>query len=390
MNVRTPAAQVTDQWAVETITDDGSLVAVAAEWDDLFARCPATTPFQSFAWIASWWRTYGRPGRLRLVLVRHGDRLVAAAPFHLERRGAARVLSPLGGAVSDFADVLIDEDEQAEAANVLAGALLARRDWDVIDLRETHPGSVAGRDLRAAWRGPHWELPASLCLELPSSPMEDLVRALPTHTRKTVRRRLNQLDKVGVEVREVDAADADRAVGDLLRLHHRQWRGRGVNAEHLRPRFAAFLTGAVGRMVATGQATIFEYRVDGELVASSLVVVGPDLAGGYLYGADPGLRDKVDVITMLLRDTLPLAYRRGCSTMSMLRGAEAYKMRWRPREAVNRRLLFARPGSVRALAYAGAVRSGRYAIRTAKQRLPWLKAARDRARDAVGKLRSRP
>jgi hypothetical protein len=285
--------------------------------------------------------------------------------------------------------VLVDADELAETASVLAGALLARRDWDAIDFRETHPGAVAGHALWAAWRGPQWELPASLCLELPSSPMEDLVRALPTHTRKTVRRRLNQLDKVGVEVREVDAADAERAVADLLRLHQRQWRGRGVNTEHLRPRFAAFLTRAVGHMVAAGQATIFEYRIDGELVASSLVVVGPDLAGGYLYGADPGLRDRVDVITMLLRDTLPFAYRRGCSTMSMLRGAEAYKMRWRPREAVNRRLLFARPGSVRALAYTGAVRSGRYAIRTAKQRLPWLRAARDRARRAVAKVGSR-
>ena len=55
---------------------------------------------------------------------------------------------------------------------------------------------------------------------------------------------------------------------------------------------------------------------------------------------------------MLLADTLPLAHRLGCSTMSMLRGAEEHKMRWRPAESQNQRILLARPGSLRGAAYA--------------------------------------
>ena len=98
---------------------------------------------------------------------------------------------------------------------------------------------------------------------------------------------------------------------------------------------------------------------------------------GYLYGAEPGLRDRVDVTVMLLADTLPLAHRLGLATMSMLRGAEEHKLRWRPRESQNRRILLARPGSVRAPGYSGGVLAYRRAVGVAKQRAPWLRTVRD-------------
>jgi hypothetical protein len=242
---------------------------------------------------------------------------------------------------------------------------------------------VAGTTLRAAWSGPHRETPASLCLELPATEMEDLVKDLPSHSRKTVRRRLNQLRRAEVEVREVAAADVSRAVPDLIRLHARQWQGRGVNQEHLSPRYAAFLARAIGPMIGSGRAALLEYRLGGDLVASSLVLIGRDLVGGYLYGAEPHLRDRVDVTTMLLADTLPMAHRRGCSVMSMLRGAEEHKMRWRPAESQNRRILLVRPGSARGLAYANGVLAFRGAVRVAKVRAPWLREVRDRLRRAA-------
>src|SRR5207248_1869134 len=121
-------------------------------------------------------------------------------------------------------------------------------------------------------------------------------------------------------------------VADLLRLHALQWAGRGGNPEHFRPRFARHVTESVRGMVDAGQAAILEYRVGDRLVASNLVVIGGGLAGGYLYGAEPALRDDIDIATLLVTSTTELAHRRGCATMSMLRGGEGYKMRWRPPE----------------------------------------------------------
>ena len=365
-------------WSAETRQDDDGFAGLDAEWDALAGRCAAATPFQSYAWLESWWHTYGTPGRIRLVLVRHGGRLVAAAPLMLRRRGGCPMLTPLGGAFSDFTDVLVDDADAADAVRVLVSAIVALPGWQALDFTETRPGAVAGTLLRDAWPGRRWDTPASLCLELPAMPIDDLVRDLPPHSRKTVRRRLNQLRKADPVVREVDAGDADRALADLLRLHAAQWAGRAGNRDHVEPLFAAHLARAVPAMIRSGRAALLEYRFDGVLSASSLVLIGRDHVGGYLYGAEPRLRDRVDVTTMLLADTLPMAHRLGLPAMSMLRGAEDHKRRWRPEECQNRRILLARPGSIRGTAYAGGILAHRCAVSTAKRRAPWLRDVRDR------------
>jgi CelD/BcsL family acetyltransferase involved in cellulose biosynthesis len=373
-----------DVWTAETLRDDDCLPALRAEWNELYRRCATATPFQAHAWVESWWRTYGNPGQLRVVLVRRDGRLVAAVALLRSRRCGTTVLTPVGGAVSDFGDLLVDDEVAETATRLLVAELISQRDWQVVDFAETRPGSAIGH---AVWPGRRSDLEASLCLELVAMPMEDLVRDLPSHTKKTVRRRINQIGRLDLDIREVPAADADQGIADLLRLHAAQWQGRAVNPEHVRPGFAEHLTRATRSMIEAGEAALYEYRIGGELVASSLVVIGPDLVGGYLYGADPGLRDQVDVTTLLLATTMPLAHRLGCSTMSMLRGAEAYKTRWRPAEVFNRRLLLARPRSPRAFVYTASVRAYRSAVRAAKQRAPWLREVRDRTLRLVRRTR---
>jgi len=378
MTLRDERLRAAADWSTEVRDADAGLDGLGGEWDDLAGRCATATPFQAYAWLRSWWQAYGRPGRLRVALVRRDGRLVAAAPLHLRRRAGCPVLTPLGDPFSDFTDVLLDDALPPEGtAAVLAGALLREPGWQAVDLPEARPDAAAGTALWRAWPGRRWRMPASRCLELPAAPIADLVRDLPSHARKTVRRRLNQLTRAGIDVREVAAADAVRGVTDLLALHARQWQGRGGNPRHLSPAFAGFLGAAVPDMIAGGQAALHEYRDGGALVASSLVLLCHHLVGGYLYGADPALREKVDVTTLLLADTLPLADARG-SVMSMLRGAEPHKLVWQPREVHNERLLLARPGSAAGAAYAAAVRTRRGAVETAKRRAPWLRRLRGR------------
>jgi CelD/BcsL family acetyltransferase involved in cellulose biosynthesis len=256
--------------------------------------------------------------------------------------------------------------------------------WDAVDLPESRPGAPTGAALWDTWPGHKWRMPASLCFELAAMPMEDLVAALPAKTRKTVRRRLNQLARTDVDVREVTPGRAAPAIADLLRLHELQWRGRGINEHHLSPAFAGHLTRSVTGMLARGQASLLEYRIDGRLMCSSLMLIGRDMVGGYLYGADPELRERLDVSTMLMNDTLPLAHRLGLPTMSMLRGDEPYKLRWQPRQARNERIVLGRPGSLRAIAYGSRVQTWRAAVHAAKEHAPWLRTVRDRARRGTG------
>jgi CelD/BcsL family acetyltransferase involved in cellulose biosynthesis len=363
-------------WSVETRRGDAAFAGLAADWDGLHARCAGASPFQVYAWQESWWRSYGTRGALRVHLIRHGGELVAAAAFEL-RHG---VLRPLGGGLADFTDVLLDDEHAAAAAQVLATALARERGWHVADFGEARPGAATATLLAPAWPGRTFETPGSQCLELAAGDLDDLVRDLPAHSRKTVRRRLNQLRKAGPSITAVDAAATGPAVTALLDLHERQWQGRGGNPAHRTPAFTEHLTRSVAAMIDSGRAALLEYRFDGELLASSLLLIGNDLVGGYFFGVDPALRGRVDVTTMLLADALPLAHRRGLPTMSMLRGDEAHKSTWRPHPVRNRRLLLVRPGSVRGAAYARGVLLVRRLAAEAKTRTPWVKSLRDRLR----------
>ncbi|MEU9700916.1 GNAT family N-acetyltransferase [Streptomyces sp. NPDC047981] len=334
----------------------------------MYSRCSTATPFQSHSWLHSWWVSYGAPGALRVVLVRRADgELVAAAPL-MRARGPLPVLTQLGGAITDFTDVLLDDACQ-EAAPALAGALARAARGAVIDLREVRPGAAA-EQVFARWRGPRRRLPDSLCLELPAVPMDALLERIPSGKAQRVRAKLRKLDALGIDERIVPGDEVPDALERLLKLHQLQWRGRGVTVEHTSDRFAQHLARAVRPMVEHGDARVTEFRLGGDVVAADLTLMSPRLAGGYLYGADPVLRErKVDVATMLLRHGARETSASGRATLSMLRGTEPYKQHWRPETVPNQRLMLAGGGTAPLLwLRAGAADGRRWAARQARER----------------------
>jgi len=320
--------------------DPAQFAELAAQWDALVRRSRPATPFQTHAWLHSWWLSYGSPGRLRVVLVRRDGELVAAAPLMLVHRPLPTLVA-IGGGISDFCDVLLDDD-CPEAAPALARALHRASRGAVVDLREVRPGAAA-EQLHDAWRGARRRLADSVCLELPGVGMDDLLARLAPASAKRTRRKLRKIDAMGVEEHTVGPADAVASVRTMLELHALQWQGRGVTPEHLRPRFRAHLEHAMQHMTSSGDAVLTEYRVGDEVLASDLTFTSADLVCCYLYGAHPRLRDeKLDIATMLLRHDAHYAASSGRKVLSLLRGTESYKLRWHPDSVVNQRFLLAR------------------------------------------------
>ncbi|WP_228718123.1 GNAT family N-acetyltransferase [Kitasatospora acidiphila] len=329
-----PARSATD-WQTELRCDDAALDELAEEWDVLAARCRSATPFQAVGWQASWWRAYGRPGALRVVLVRREGVLVGAVALHRTRTGT---LTGLGGGLIDYTDVLLDDEHAAEAASRLAAALPVRRPWQALELREVRAGSAAHL-LYAAWTGRRHQLADSVCQYLPAVPMEQLMTRLPGRTAQRSRAKQRKLADTGVEARRVPAAEAGAAMADLLRLHALQWQSRRVTPEHLSEHFRAHLVESTGRLARSGQAVVYRYYLGGELMAVDLLMLCPRLAGLYLYGAHPGLRERLDIAGLLFGTSLQEAVQAGVPELSLMRGEEPYKERWRPDRERNLRLL---------------------------------------------------
>ncbi|WP_329340442.1 GNAT family N-acetyltransferase [Streptomyces sp. NBC_01352] len=329
-------------YSTELVSDQGSFAELADDWGALYRRCAAATPFQSHAWLHSWWLSYGRRGRLRLVLVRDGGELVAAAPLMRVGRPVPSLV-PLGGAISDYGDVLLDDERGEPAVTALAEGLSAAARTALIDLREVRPGAAAER-IYDHWRGPRRRVTDSVCLELPALPMDELVSRLPAaKTQQRARAKLRRLAALGIERQVVPPDEVDKALRRLIELHQLQWQGRKVTSEHLRLRFCEHLVRSVGPMVRSGDAVVTEFRLEDDVVAVDLTLLSRRLAGGYLYGAHPCLRERrADVAVMLLDACAEHIRGSGRGVLSLLRGNEPYKHHWRPETVVNQRLLLAR------------------------------------------------
>ncbi|WP_344345462.1 GNAT family N-acetyltransferase, partial [Kitasatospora putterlickiae] len=368
-----PAQARAPRWTTELRREDDALDTLAEEWDDLVARCRTATFFQSAVWQRSWWRQYGSPGDLLVVLVRREGRLVGAGAFR--RRGPLGGLAGLGAGLIDFTDVLLDDDCADRAAAEFAAVLPLTRPWQSLELREVRPEAAVQRVFEQ-WRGRRRRYPDSLCQYLPAAPMDQLLKRVPGKTAQRNRVKLRKIAEAGVEVRGTSPEEVPEALDGLLRLHFLQWEDRGVTPEHRTERFRRHLAESTTGLVATGRAAVHRFWLDGELVAVDLVLLCPSFSGLYLYGAHPVLRERLDIAGLLFGAALDETLGAGIPVISLLRGQESYKQRWRPDQLPNQRLLFGPRGAAPAAAVrSGAVRARRKAVHVLSTRAPRLKEA---------------
>jgi CelD/BcsL family acetyltransferase involved in cellulose biosynthesis len=375
-----------DMWSTTTIRNSDEFSAIAREWHDLHASCDNASPFQSHDWLASWWRAYGKSGRLFVVIVRRNGRLVFAAPLMSIRRLGYPVLVPVGGDLSDFTDFLIDRGHN-QAVAAYAHALVAAAGGRPIDLFEVPPNAAACT-IADAWPNRVWRGTGTTCFELPGRPIDHLVTALRGHASKRLRHNLRKIDQQDIRVTSPRSQDAERAIATLLRLHEMQWRGRGINPEHLRTRFAAHLTACIPPMIERGEAHLFAYERAHETLAVALLVIGKRLVGAYLSGIDPRLRD-IDATALMLRENLALTARLDRPAYSMLRGTEPYKRQLAPRAVPNSRLLLSGTHPWSSAGYAAIVLGRIHTIRVVRARFPWALDLVRRARRGSAGVRGR-
>ena len=365
------------------IRDAAAFRSLAEEWNRLYSQAPRATPFQTHAWLEAWWAAYGAPGRLRIFLVWSDGRLVAAAPLHLVQRGPVRVLAPIGGEISDFVDILVEERGcEEKTGTYLASLIRALRSevgWDVLDLPEVR-AAAAAELLVECWPGTVHRTRASTCMELPVTGFQQLLLTLPAKRAREVRRVLRRSDELDLVVEDVSPSEVAGAVPKMLRLHAMQWEGRGGNPEHQRERFAEHLSQALTRMVQNGQAAVVRYRLEGDELAGQVVLIGHDLVGGYLLGVAPKLYSRMDFSTYVVRADIERALTNGCSSYSMLRGKESYKERWQAAPAINSRLLLTRPASLLGPSFARAARLRARVVPLVKENAPWLQQVKGKFR----------
>jgi CelD/BcsL family acetyltransferase involved in cellulose biosynthesis len=326
---------------VSVLRDAAAFGALEGEWDELYRHSPAASPFQSWAWLYSWWESYGKDYDLRLVAVRADGVLVGLLPMMLERGRAFRKLLFVGTGLTDYNDVLARGGWEARVAEAAQWALWGMGGWSVVELQELRPAAAAW-GLFHGWRGPKRSFRQSVSPTLEVKPWDELLASVSKNLRAAARKTLRKIEEDGVRRQPAGSAGAENAAKRWVALHRESWQGRDISPEHMTAEFESHLVKAASRMVDRGLATITEFWRDEEVIISFLWVLGTDSIGVHLVGATQEALRRYTVSSLFVWDGVRIASERNSTYLDTLRGEEPYKLRWNPRMVPNHRVVLGR------------------------------------------------
>jgi CelD/BcsL family acetyltransferase involved in cellulose biosynthesis len=329
---------------VAVIRDSQAFAALEEEWEDLYHDSAQATAFQSWAWLYSWWESYGEDYKLRLVTVRDGrGLLVGVAPLMLKhRRGFSRLLF-VGTGPTDYLDVLIRERWEDQVSEVLARIFRQIDSWHVADLQQLRPDAATWGICRH-WDGPRLRLWQDRFPVVDVRPWDELLQSLSSNLRSTVRRSLRRFEADGGRCELAAVDDAEVAAKRLVTISREQWQERWLETgpEHWTSRSESLIAAAARRMTARELGGISEFWRDGEVIISSFWVSGRDFIGTYMLGASREALQRYQWSSLYIWDALNIARTKNCGYLDLLRGEESYKLRWSSRISSSHRLILGR------------------------------------------------
>jgi hypothetical protein len=291
---------------VAVIRDPRTFAALEEEWDDLYHNCPRATPYQSWAWLYSWWEYYGKNYELRLITVRSGEGLlVGLIPLMLERRwGFGKLLFiGTGLAASDYLDVLVRRDWEAEVCEAGVQALENMDGWHVAELRQVGPTATIW-DFLKGWNGPRSNLQEQQSLVIEVKPWEELLMSIKKQQRSNARGALRRAQKDRVRCVLAGVEGVEQAARRLVALHQEMRQGRNIVPERLTARFESYILAAARRMTECGLGGISEFWRDGEVIVSNFLIFDNDLTVTYLLGANQEAMRRYQWSTLLMEHPL--------------------------------------------------------------------------------------
>ena len=291
----------------------------------LWRADPRATPFQSPAWLDSWWDALGS-GERREVEVRDGGRLVAALPMRVWDEGAKRRLIPVGAGESDYCDALIDPTSPDAAGRLMTALLAAADGCDEVLLPDLRVGSPLLGPVPDGWIVE--DAQSEICPVLALPDMGPLLPALTKSQRRKVVHDRHRANHAGGVIEAVaGAADIDEALDGLFSLHAARWAAAGQPGVLADPRVQALHRAAAPALAAAGLLRLVTVRFERRLVA---VLLGfADASRGYSYingvAADvPGQ----SFGSMAFATLIERAVTDGAREFHFLRGEEGYKYQW--------------------------------------------------------------
>ena len=317
------------------------LAHLEGDWDALTAASEEDNPFRRWFWNYCWWKHFGRGRQLAVVTVREAGKLVAVAPWFIERyhwwRGArvVRFLGATDEVCAEHLGLLIERGREEELAPVLLDFFCrehARR-WDVLRLTDlpAHSTQLPALESYAVRRRLTYRVRFDHLCRLVRFPADwdSYLKSLPSKRRTKLRRIEREWNEVGDITLAVAESPADLPSlwSELRELHNLHWSSQGGHGCFEVPAFDAFHTELVEHYLPRGMLLLASLRAHGQPITSSYSFRLGETVYEYQRGHDPqwlSRRPGHALQFMLFR----YAVERGARCWDYLRGDYEHKRDW--------------------------------------------------------------
>ncbi len=327
-----PRAEVQEA-RVSCIRSFEEVAARAADWRALLQRADAFTPFQTFEWHASWWRTFGEGFEPFVLWVEEDGQPIGIAPLMLARRRLfgrrQRIVHFIGLYHSDYCDLIVDERRPQALRLMLDWLADNAQAWDALDLRNLAGGSTTLELIPEVFgaRGHlvelrHWN-------QAPTYMFGDAAADRELLKKKSLKRHYNYFrGKGSLECRHYTAAeDIAGHLECFFQQHIERWGRTDTPSQFLQEAPRAFVREVVRSLAPTGCLRFSVVSLDGKAIAMHL---GLECNGRFVW-----YKPTFDVALcrhspgeVLIKYLLEDAFARGLLEFDFGPGEEGFKYRF--------------------------------------------------------------
>jgi CelD/BcsL family acetyltransferase involved in cellulose biosynthesis len=322
---------------VRIVQAEEEFSALEPVWDELFDANPNHTPYQSWQWNATWWRHFGTPGELRLLVAEEEGRVIGIAPLRLQRRLRGirfRHLALISGKRADYLDFLVRPGYETAFFRQAMEALDGSGESQFLEIRDLRESSsnVSAFVTQALAGSRILALRVSeTCVSVPlPQSWEAYLGTVSKRTRMDVgydRRLLKKNFATELKI-YTTLPDALTGLEDLIAVYRSRWKGRDPASLYFDDqKTVAFEREVCERFAAAGGYRLYVLYADREPVAALSGVERNGVYYAQLFTHSPAFH-KYSVGNVLMGMAIEDCIQRSCTVLDLTRGEEAYKFRW--------------------------------------------------------------
>lgn len=310
-------------------------------WSELLDRCQSKNVFLTWEWMYTWWEIYGKGKRLLILIAEQDGEVVGIAPLCIASQPLSRFLTSrqlrfLGAEAvcPDLVDFIIAEREEEVRSAFLENIVgRFRTEWDVGLLEDISGSSPTVEMILHKLSGqllPCRVEPGRSCpyLPLPRS-WDEMLMSLSSQFRKNIRKARKRLDAGGRVSfsRIVDESAVEPALQQLIELHQKRWREKGLPGAFAAPQFVEFHCRISRRFFERGWLYLTLLKLDGRVIAARYGFIYHGVNYAYQGGFDPEWAEH-QVGLVIQSYCIEDEIRQQLVEHNFLRGSNSAKLRW--------------------------------------------------------------